>query len=117
MIGGVILRMIHPTLIGTAAVRHGTINTNRQIGMGDDAMWILILLGLWLVIVFFRKRKEQKELDQWFLEHQHDRRIDRYKHDTEEEPDKKEHSVFSTDIADMCCDPTNVYFQNIYNQN
>jgi ABC-type nickel/cobalt efflux system permease component RcnA len=84
--------------------------------MGDYAMWILILLGLWLAIVLFRKWKEEKELDQWFHEHQHDRRIERYKDDTEEKPDKKEHSVFSTDLADMCCDPTNVYFQNIYNQ-
>jgi ABC-type nickel/cobalt efflux system permease component RcnA len=82
--------------------------------MGDYAMWILILLGLWLAIVLFRKWKEEK--DQWFHEHQHDRRIERYKDDTEEKPDKKEHSVFSTDLSDMCCDPTNVYFQNIYNQ-
>lgn len=84
--------------------------------MGEYAMWILTIFGLWLAIVLFRKWKEEKELDQWFHEHQHDRRIERYKHDTDEEPDKKEHSIYSTDIVDMCCDPTNVYFQNIYNQ-
>lgn len=79
-------------------------------------MWILIIFGLWLSIVLFRKWKEEKELEQWVHEHQHDRRIQQYKHDTDEEPDKKEHNVFSTDIVDMYCDPTNVYFQNTYNQ-
>ena len=79
-------------------------------------MWILVLLALWFVIVLVRNWKEEKELDKWVHEHQHDRRIQKYKHDTDEEPDKKEHSVFSTDIVDMCYDPTNVYFQNTYNQ-
>lgn len=79
-------------------------------------IWIIIFFGLCLVIIFFRKWKEEKELDQWVYEHRHDRRNRNYDHQTDNEPDQKEHSVFSTDITDMYLDPTNVYFQNTYNQ-